>query len=750
MNSLRRNSRRLLLFLSALFFIQCETPGEPDFALSTRIDAPLIAESRFQFLGGKGSLIDTTSGNFQDLFTTDGDAFVTLIKEETFTFEELEDLVPVLAVAPVSLAAEVGEINITDFSSQDQSGSLGEAAFGDLTGLPAAPSQGDPIPAGQSPFPINIEFDTDYFVSASIRQGSVRITIQNTLGLNLDRLDLTLYSDAAPVGTVEFLNLTHNSEQSETLVLVDNPAVDPEVFLTALNADAEISWSAQIMQDDPGSLIVKDVSGTELRASEVSARVPSQSFTFGGNVQPDTEEFLFTTPAHYAEIESGELTIDNIVNSIDLEITTLQISFPGIRSGAAFSDEDSLVILLDGADAIPANNTIPVSRTIDLSGYRIFAENNTLEYNLLAETENTLDGAGTVRTLNETDRINADIRIENLVISEAFGIPAIQRALLNDNDPENGDNLDLLNETEPEIIDLDGIRDISEKLNGIEFSDASLELLYTSNIGLPVSITGAFLGEDADGNRFYLNGTGTNSVTEEEPANLLLNGGSGIPLEDLIKLDLNPGGDPNAEESFQIDKSNSGIIDFFNRLPVSIRFIGVSDLNRDQEEGIIRNPVQFQPDLRLNVPLSLRAEAATFSDTTSQDLSNLPGPDDDAFIETGTLNIRYTNGIPLGFGLELEFLDENGNVLTAIPSQSSDLIRFEPAPVDPSGASAGTGEGANTITFTREQLDLLNQTRQLRIFAQIDSHGGDEVRIRETDEVALQISSRFTIVNSVN
>ncbi|PWN06660.1 hypothetical protein [Rhodohalobacter mucosus] len=748
MNSLRRNG--LILFLSALFFIQCETPGEPDFSLSTRVDAPLIAETRFQFLGGEGSLIDTTSGNYQDLFSTDGDAFITLIKDETFTFPELEDLVPVLAVDAVSLSAEVGEIDITDFSSQNQNGSVGEANFSDLTGLPAAPSQGDPVPGGQSPFPINISFDTDYFVSASIRQGAVRITIQNSLGLNIDTLTLTLYSDTVPAGSVEFLNLTHNSEQTEELVLVDNPGVDPEVFLTALNADVEISWSAQTMQDDPGSLIVRDVSGSSLRASQVSARVPSQSFTFGGTVQPDTQEFLFTTPAHYAEIESGMLLIDNIINSIDLEISTLQISFPGIRQGPAFSDADSLVILLDGADAIPANNTVPVSRTTDLSGYRIFAENNTLEYNLLAETENTLEGTNSVRTLNETDRVDADIRIENLIISEAFGVPAIQRALLNDNDPDNGDSLDLQNETEPEVIDIDGIRDISEKLSGIEFSDASLDLIYTSNIGLPVSITGAFQGEDADGNRFYLDGTGANSVTDAEPANLLLNGGSEIPLENLIRIDLNPDGDPAQEETFRIDNSNSGIIDFFNQLPVSIRFIGVSDLNREQEEGVIRNPVQFQPDLRLSVPLSLRAENATFSDTTSQDLSNLPGPDDDAVIETGTLDIRYSNGIPLGFELELEFLDENGNVLTTLPSQSTGMILFEPAPVDLSGASAGVGEGSNTVTFTREQLDILNQTRQLRIFAQIESANGEEVRIRETDEVALQISSRFTITNQVN
>lgn len=744
------NRNTLILSVLALFLIQCELPGDPDFTLSNRIDAPLIAESRFQFLGGSGALIDTTSEDLQNLFVSDDDSFISLVKDEMFTFDELGDLIPVLEADPVSFSAEIGEIEITDFSSQDATGNLGQAGFDDLTGQTSAPSQGDPIPGGQSPFPVNISLNTDYFESASIKQGSIEITLQNNLGFDIDRLSLVLFSDDTPVGEVEFLTFTHSTTQTRELVIVDNPGVDPEVILINLNADVEIEWSAQTMQDDAGTLIVNDVSGTELIASEVSAQIPGQDFSFPGTVSVLIDEFRFESPGHYAEMESGELIIDNIINSIDLEVTTLQISFPQIRQGPQFAESDSLVILFEGSNAIPANNTEPITRSINLAGYRIFAEGNSLNYSIYAETENTLNSENSIRTIRETDIVEADIRIDSLIISEAFGVPALQRTLLNNNDPDNGDNLDLLNETEAELIEIDGIRDLSQKVSGIEFTNSSLELNYTTNIGLPVTIIGAFMGEDIDGNRFFLSGKGSNLVTETQPADLLLLDGNSIPIEDLIKLELSPEGDPQTPETFILSDQNSSIDEFFNRLPVSIRFIGVADLNIEETEGIIRNPVLFNPVLRLNVPLSIRADLATFSDTLSQDLGNLPGPDDDSVIEDGSLQIQYSNGIPLGFNLVIEFLDENGDLLTAIPLNGSDPIQFDAAPVDGTGASSGDSDGILALAFNREQLDVLNQTRSVRIMAEIRTTEGDEVRIRETDEVTLRVDGSFNILNTIN
>jgi hypothetical protein len=159
----------LLSAIAVLLFVQCETPDDPNFNLSQQFETPLIAESRFQFLGDKNALIDTTSEDLSDLFSVDGENLITITKQETFDFEDLNDAIPEIDVAPTQFETQVGEIVLTDFSSTDQNGNLGEANFDNLTGVGVAAQEGDLIPGAQSPFPVNIDLDTDFFESATIK-----------------------------------------------------------------------------------------------------------------------------------------------------------------------------------------------------------------------------------------------------------------------------------------------------------------------------------------------------------------------------------------------------------------------------------------------------------------------------------------------------------------------------------------------------------------------------------------------------
>ena len=742
----------ILAAVTVLLFVQCETPDDPNFNLSQQFDAPLIAESRFQFLGDENALIDTTSEDLSDLFIVDGDNLITLTKQETFEFDDLNEAIPEVDVEPTQFETQVGEIVLTDFSSADGNGNLGEANFDNLTGFGTAPQEGDFIPGAQSPFPVNIDLDTDFFESATIKEGAIEIVLRNELGLDLDVLTLELFSDNSSVGSITFSDFNHLTTRSDQITIVDNPDVDPEVLLTNLNVEVEIAWSGQELQSDPGSLIVNSVQGENLVASQVVAQVPSQDFFFSGTTNFDNTEFNFTSPDHYVELQSGTLSIENILNSIDVEISSLQISFPDIRT-TPWSEADSLVITFDGENAIPANSTQPVSQTVDLTGTRIFAQNNEVSYNISAVTEDTqADPNNSLRTINETDGVSAEVIIENLIIAEAFGVPSAQQALLNEDDPVNGNEIDLLNDSEAEIIEIDGISDIAQKVDGIEFTNASLSVDYSINTDLPVQIIGAFLGIDSNGDRFFLRGLeGTErAVTDASAADRLRFDGASIPVEDLIQFNIDHPGDPDIVEQITFDRDNTDINQFFSRLPEEIRFIGVALINENEEEGNIRNPVLFDPEFRVNVPLSLRADFATFVDTTSQDLSNLPGPDDDSSIEEGALQIQYANRIPLGFSLRLDFLDESGNLLTSAPVINDDPLQFNAAPVDENGITSSPSNGTTMLNLDRTQLDLLNQTRNIRLSAGVQTTDGQEVSIRDIDDVSISVSGRFKILNQVN
>jgi len=742
----------ILTAVAVLLFVQCETPDDPNFNLSQQFDAPLIAESRFQFLGDENALIDTTSEDLSDLFIVDSDNLITLTKQETFEFDDLNEAIPEVDVEPTQFETQVGEIVLTDFSSVDGNGNLGEANFDNLTGFGTAPQEGDFIPGAQSPFPVNIDLDTDFFESATIKEGAIEIVLRNELGLDLDLLTLELFSDNSSVGSITFSDFNHLTTRSDQITIVDNPDVDPEVLLTNLNVEVEIAWSGQELQSDPGSLIVNSVQGENLVASQVVAQVPSQDFFFSGTTNFDNSEFNFTSPDHYVELQSGTLSIENILNSIDVEISSLQISFPDIRT-TPWSEADSLVITFDGENTIPANSTQPVSQTVDLTGTRIFAQNNEVSYNISAVTEDTqADPNNSLRTINETDGVSAEVIIENLIIAEAFGVPSAQQALLNEDDPVNGNEIDLLNDSEAEIIEIDGISDIAQKVDGIEFTNASLSVDYSINTDLPVQIIGAFLGIDSNGDRFFLRGLeGTErAVTDASAADRLRFDGASIPVEDLIQFNIDHPGDPDIVEQITFDRDNTDINQFFSRLPKEIRFIGVALINENEEEGNIRNPVLFDPEFRVNVPLSLRADFATFVDTTSQDLSNLPGPDDDSSIEEGALQIQYANRIPLGFSLRLDFLDESGNLLTSAPVINDDPLQFNAAPVDENGITSSPSNGTTMLNLDRTQLDLLNQTRNIRLSAGVQTTDGQEVSIRDIDDVSISVSGRFKILNQVN
>lgn len=744
----------LILPLIALFLVQCETPGSPDFVHSSTIETPLILESSFKFLGGTNALIDTTGDqDLQDLFIFDGDSFITLAVEEEFNFGDLDDAIPLVNVEPTSFEAQVGEISLTDFSSEGEDGNLGEADFEQLTGISDL-EEGDPIPGASTQDPVNIDLETDFFVSAMIKSGGIEVTIKNDLGFDLDELRLELFSGNTSLGTISMFDFIHDTRQSDTFILIDNPDTDPEVELRDININVEIEWSTQTMQADAGSLIIQDVQGADLLASSVEAVVPQQDFMSSGVTDFSDEEFLFTDPSHYVEMQEGELSIQNILNSMDIDIELLEITFPNIQL-PPYGTENALVIRFEGQNRIVRNNTEPVSQSVSLENARIFAFNNEVTYDIVALTEDTQQNGSSARVISESDVLSAEVDISGLKIKEAFGVAVNKQILLGEDDSSNGESLDLANDNEAEIIEIDGIDDISRKLDGLEFTNSSLSINYFTNVDIPTRVIGAFLGVDASGNEFFLRGASGSELEVEAGAETsqLRRNGTPVDESDLIKFDLDGDGNVDTEHSIVFDRNNSSITDFLNALPVEIRFIGLADINSTgTEEGRIINPVVFDPQISVNIPLSIRTvESATYVDTLSSDLSDLPGPQDDLSIIEGSISVRYTNVLPLGVGLSLQFLDENDDVLTSLPLEDAgNRIQMAAASVGSNGFVSGERGGNTEVTLNRSQLDVMNLTRSIQMTADITTTDQQEVKIRSTDAISFSVNGKFSIQNAIN
>ncbi|MEX0639376.1 MAG: hypothetical protein WD094_02865, partial [Balneolaceae bacterium] len=209
--------------------------------------------------------------------------------------------------------------------------------------------------------------------------------------------------------------------------------------------------------------------------------------------------------------------------------------------------------------------------------------------------------------------------------------------------------LDLMNDLEAQIIEVEGLNDLSDQLEGIEFTNARLRIEFETNIGVPTEVVGSFMGVAGGQNYFLAGKAGENTYagTGNIPGGMLFDG-TPLDSDQLIRFDIPPGDGTLTTHVIEFDRDNSTIIQFLNRLPGEVRFIGKANLNSDDEVGVIVNPVRFEPTITVDIPLSIQTlTAAIFRDTTDQDMSDLPGDGDDSSIDEATLTIQYANGFPL-------------------------------------------------------------------------------------------------------
>ncbi|MBR9918711.1 hypothetical protein GYB29_13785 [bacterium] len=732
----------------ASFIASCDlsVPEKPDFTTAHTVEIPIINNKTYVFLGDStGALVDSTSEDLDSLFVVDPTSgLISITTEEEFDFGSLDDAVPEIDGTSASFNSEVGEIEIGDFSSGG--GDLGSTNFAEITGG-ATPPAGTPVPAGDnSAMPVNIDIgaSSDFFTSATIRDGSLDIGVTNELGFDIQSLNITLLSSGVQVGTVAtFNNLSDGASETASIVFSEGDE------LNNITVDVVITWDAFNYPADDGDLLINTASGNDLFASSVTANLEPQDFSTTSTSTFDDAEFRFTDPSHYVELNAGLISVNNLVNNMGIGIETLVISFPGIRNDD-FGVEDSLVL---SYPFIAANSTAP-DMNIDLSGYRIFAENNEVSYNIVAATENTQSGpnAGPV-TISETDEITASVDISGLTIESAFGIVLAQTVLLGDNDVSNdtgSEILDVFNDNEAEVTTIDGLDEFSDQIDGFKFTEPIININYTSNIKIETTIYAALVGVDADGNSVYLSGNagGPNEVTAGDPITGLVANGQQLLPEQLVKFSIDNVSDcqnNTCQISFNINTTN--VDEFLNNLPSDIRFVGRAVVNESENEATITTPLEFDPGLNVDLPLAFRTELgnpANYTDTTDVGLDL--GEDTD--ITEGQIFFLYTNNLPIGLNVFLSFQDSTNTELFTLPNPGNEY-RLVASPVDDVTGFATGGQENNSFvaTLTEEQLRLLKTADIVEFSINLRSSENKAVRLRASDSFRISLGARIKIEN---
>jgi hypothetical protein len=741
-----RNKLKVCLIVATLIITACNVPNEPNFTTSHTIEAPILNNKTYVFLGDStGALIDTTAEDMDSLFTVGGDGLITISTEEDFDFGDLNDAIPEIDGSTTSFSSAVGEIELGSFSSGG--GDLGSTNFATISGA-SEPPAGTPIPAGDnSAQPVNIPIgnNTDYFVSATIKSGQLDITVTNELGFDISSMTLTLLASGVQVGsTATFNNLTNGATETGSIAFSDGDA------LSDLSVDVVIAWDAFTYPATSGDLIINSANGTNLFASSVTANLEPQDFSTSNTSTFSTSEFEFTDASHYAELSGGTISITNLANNMGIGIESATISFPGIRNDD-FGAEDSLVVTLP---ALPAN-TIGSNINVDLTGYRIYALNNEVEYNIVAATENTQTGPGAgAVTIAETDAIGATVEISSLNLSSALGIVKQQNVLLGDNDLSNdgaSEILDAFNDNEAELTIIDGLDELSEQVDGLQFSNPVINITYSTNIGIETTVYGVLVGVDSEGNEVYLSGEAGSpyEVTGTDPIDGLYANGVQLDASNLIKFNISTSPDGNPiNDQITFNTTTTNVDDFLNNLPSEIRFVGRAIVNESEAEGMISAPLNFDPSIVVDLPLAFSTDVnspASVTDTLDMDL----GLDEEQTLTEGRIFLTYTNDLPLGVDIDLIFMDENYNQVFTLPN-AGDQISMTASPID-AGTRFSTGgtEDAIVINFNEDQLSQISNIAFVELSASMQTTNNESVKIRATDSITLSLSIRAKLETEV-
>lgn len=742
----------VLILFAVLLMTACERPSSPDFTFQHTIQVPIISNRTIEFLGGANALIDTTTADFEDLFSIDDDGMVRVVTEVDFNIGDFDDMFPAMEVSPTDVEAQIGNIEVA-FTGK------GSTSFESITGIPAssAPVPGSPIMAGLSP-EIDIALDVSDFERGVIESGGISTRFTNQLGFDINELNATLFSNGVPIsGPEQLTDITTGDQKTITFMFQSQDEIDIPLIIRI-----QVEWDTQNVTSEPDELYV-NAFDDELLAQNVTAVIRSQDFFSVGTIEIDDDEFRFTETSHYVEINQGVISINQIVNRIDLDIDTLLISFPDLLM-PPFNDRDSLIIQLTGNDRIRRMESRYTTTDTDLNGFRIKALDNKIRYNLKGITENTRFHipADSFRTIDALDYVEAGIIMSDLVLNEVFGIVQPRNFLLN-NDEGDDTRLDLFNDMEAEITSLKDLEFISTRVNNLIIHNPHLNLLYRTNIGVPSRIFAAILGINSEGEEIYLRSSDLDPVYKWTIADTIQGftlRGNDIPREYLIAFDVEPSPDPHGDPVAGVitfDKNNSNIGDFISNLPVEIRFIGKSVANANRDEGLVVDPVLFETSLDLDIPLNIGTDAVgNYKDTLGADLGFLPDEFSDTRVMNAALNILYENRLPLELGIGMEFLDEWGDVISFYPvtEDQNQLLQLKAAPID--GLTRFTNSvssGQLQLMLDEEQLETLYRTKNIRLtgdFQTAVKDASSEVKIRFDDYFKFGLGIDVTINTRVN
>ena len=552
-----------------------------------------------------------------------------------------------------------------------------------------------------------LDVSEEFFSTATFVEGWIDITISNDLPVTAELMEFELLNDDGTNTVVvsgTFNDLAPNNTQKKSYSLAGK-TVKGKLELRVKRVKTKASVGQVLIEVEKGLRITFEVRG--LKPQSATAIFPAQ------NLVERNEENTYNfggAELTQVNVKTGSILM-KVASSIE-EAIILQYKIPqSSKSGSSGPIYKEWRI-----PASPKGQTVYLEERFPIDGYVIhfYGEKNSVApyfNNVYSELIAKIEYSGTERTLSLSDEVKIEFGLVDVIPELIIGDPGLHYFTIDDS------------------LELESFKNINGNLS---LEDASLEMNFYNSFGIESLITtNQILGENNRSNK------NVKLVSSDLNSPILLE--RAVNLGTYVKPD---------EQNIKLDKSNSNIKLFLENMPdritpnilVKVRPNGTldqSDFAFDYSKLLV--------NFKLEVPLVVGLESLTVAEVKKLKLFE---NDLISNIKEAKLLVSSTNDFPIAAMIELEFLADNGAVLTTVFKNGNNVIRE--AEVDNvSGKTIKPMSSELLAILSREDMRAMQNATQVRVSAHFYTKDAKRYKMYSDYGISLKIISDVIYENKL-
>jgi len=466
------------------------------------------------------------------------------------------------------------------------------------------------FPAMTSPFgdtnfvakPTNYEY-------IHISKGYLRFTLTNNFPTVLTKAQVVIYDNKykRTLGTLNYANILPKSKGQDSIKMA-GVTMSNDLSFQILSVDlAKSSTKVRINLNDDLTI---DIQGVGMKTTWGRAIIPSQVIQtqmLALNLGSPTEDYKLRN------VKFGAAVIPYVADSKFAETLNLSIQFPDATVG--------------GNPLSPNAITLPKgSKTgnFDLSNANIFlGAIDTQTHNMLrVSVAPYISSSGNMVDFDSSNYVKIEIDPAKIIIDYVDGYMGQKTWTVDVND-----------------VNFDALANLGK---GLTLTNPKMSIIVKNSFGIPIRLELSIVAKDNNGA----------SVDMQPP--VMNFGYPSIPQAGTT-----------IDSKFDIDKTNSKIVQALGLPPTKFAIAGKAYLNKDGFKGyndFVDKKSNLAISFEANLPLSIIAQDFSISDTA--DVKDVfKGLDQFEYLE---LKIKTTNGFPLEGTLDLYFANASGVIMDSL------------------------------------------------------------------------------------